>query len=615
MFYKLFWFLNKMSFSFFSIPVFSQSRKKKMLPGNTIMQPCKYLIIHCRDFKIHSFGFKLVSNKDQIVKLLMHIAIHAFPVRGSLLFAFEYASDIENPDSHSDVAIPMFSHRNDWEVELRRLHCDDAWRVTAVNDNFTMSTSLPKYFVVPRNVTDVDLLDTAARFEDDRILCWCYTSCAGTSLVRMSCLKPGMNSLFTTFENRFVESVKMTTKTNVEICELSQFCPSLKEISTSGEKLRELCMTDLIKDFWSKDNIWLSSLEETKWLNCVQRCLKISSRITKLMIDQKISVIIKEAGCRDLACLISSLVHLLSDPHYRTIHGFQSLIQREWVAMGHPFQERCGMVTLANSEKSPVFLLFLDCVWQLICQFPVSFEFSETYLTILWDSIHTGLFHTFLFNSQYQESSDQKKFWSEHRQSANKSQRKISCLPSIWKWTNLLDGQDQALFYNPLYVIYNGKSCCPSVGCPNEVLITPEQETVLYPQSDIAFLRLWSQCYTRWLHPGQINGGGRMSLYLQQCLLVEEVLTLQKRITELNLLVNEGSDELSCVEDGCANSHLVFGSNLAQENYEITSAFPFANGNAVASLGGTSGIPLLLLNSYTQGSSVIQSVSTPAEVS
>lgn len=595
--------------------VFSQSRKKKMLPGNTIMQPCKYLIIHCRDFRIHSFGFKLVTDKDQIVKLLRHISVHAFPGRGSLLFAFEYASEIEDPDSHLAVDVPMFSKRSDWEHEIHRLHCSDAWRVTDVNENFNMSTSLPKYFVVPRNVNDAELLDTASRFEDDRLLCWCYTSCAGTSLVRMSCLKPGMNSLFSTFENRFVDSVRMTTKTDVEICELINFCPSLKEISSSGEKIRELCMTDLIKDFWSKDSIWLSSLEETKWLTCVQRCLKLSVKIINLMIEQKISVIIKEARCRDLACLISSLVQLLLDPYYRTIQGFQALIQREWVAMGHPFQERCGIVTLADSEKSPVFLLFLDCAWQLISQFPASFEFSETYLTILWDSIHTGLFHTFLFNSQHQESLDQKKFWNEQRQSPNQSQRRISCLPSIWKWKNLLEEHDQSLLYNPLYVIYNSKFCCHPLGCTDEALMSPEKESMLYPQTDIALLKLWSQCYTRWLYPGQINGGGRMSLYLQQCLLVEEVLTLQKKITELNLLNNKGLGDVASAKDDWVNSHLVFGSNLAQESCEITSSFPFSNANAVSGMGANPSMPLLSLNSYTQGSSVIQAVSAPAKVS
>ena len=48
--------------------------------------------------------------------------------------------------------------------------------------------------------------------------------------------------------------------------------------------------------------------------------------------------------------------------------------------------------------QSPVFLLFLDCVWQLLQQFPTHFEFTETYLTTLWDSAHVSIFDTFLFD-------------------------------------------------------------------------------------------------------------------------------------------------------------------------------------------------------------------------
>lgn len=67
---------------------------------------------------------------------------------------------------------------------------------------------------------------------------------------------------------------------------------------------------------------------------------------------------------------------------------------------------RLGHVTLDDSdtsegdrEASPVFLLFLDCCWQIQKQFPSSFEFTESYLTTLWDSAHNQLFDTFLFNS------------------------------------------------------------------------------------------------------------------------------------------------------------------------------------------------------------------------
>lgn len=57
------------------------------------------------------------------------------------------------------------------------------------------------------------------------------------------------------------------------------------------------------------------------------------------------------------------------------------------------------MVDGDSREESPIFLLYLDCVWQLQRQYPSSFEFTESYLTTLWDSAHNQLFDTFLFNS------------------------------------------------------------------------------------------------------------------------------------------------------------------------------------------------------------------------
>lgn len=49
-----------------------------------------------------------------------------------------------------------------------------------------------------------------------------------------------------------------------------------------------------------------------------------------------------ERGDRDFNGLLSSLVQLLLAPEARTLFGFQSLVQREWVAAGHPFLTRLG---------------------------------------------------------------------------------------------------------------------------------------------------------------------------------------------------------------------------------------------------------------------------------
>lgn len=61
-----------------------------------------------------------------------------------------------------------------------------------------------------------------------------------------------------------------------------------------------------------------------------------------------------------------------------------------------------NLIILCFFPQSPLFLMFLDCVWQLLEQYPAAFEFSEMYLTILYDSARISLFGTFLFNCPHQ---------------------------------------------------------------------------------------------------------------------------------------------------------------------------------------------------------------------
>jgi len=59
------------------------------------------------------------------------------------------------------------------------------------------------------------------------------------------------------------------------------------------------------------------------------------------------------------------------------------LIEREWLDFGHKFADRCGLGAGATddvNERSPVFLQWLDCVHQLLNQFPCAFQFSHAYL-------------------------------------------------------------------------------------------------------------------------------------------------------------------------------------------------------------------------------------------
>lgn len=57
-------------------------------------------------------------------------------------------------------------------------------------------------------------------------------------------------------------------------------------------------------------------------------------------------------------------------------------MEREWLDFGHKFADRCGQPLGSEdaNERCPVFLQWLDCLHQLIRQFPTAFEFNLTFL-------------------------------------------------------------------------------------------------------------------------------------------------------------------------------------------------------------------------------------------
>lgn len=70
---------------------------------------------------------------------------------------------------------------------------------------------------------------------------------------------------------------------------------------------------------------------------------------------------------------------------------------------GHPFHLRCARSAYSHArlkQEAPLFLLFLDCVWQLSRQFPFSLEFGESLLLTLFDNAYASDYGTFLCNNE-----------------------------------------------------------------------------------------------------------------------------------------------------------------------------------------------------------------------
>lgn len=145
-------------------------------------------------------------------------------------------------------------------------------------------------------------------------------------------------------------------------------------------------------------NAFLTGVEGSGWLRHIKSVLETSAFIAKSITDG-ISVIVHCSDGWDRTAQTCGIAAILLDPYYRTIDGFQALIEKEWLSFGHKFNDRCGHIQGDSKEMAPVFTQFLDAIWQLTQQFPQHFQFNERYLITLHDHVHSCQFGSFIANS------------------------------------------------------------------------------------------------------------------------------------------------------------------------------------------------------------------------
>ncbi|RUS15698.1 hypothetical protein BC937DRAFT_92119 [Endogone sp. FLAS-F59071] len=171
-------------------------------------------------------------------------------------------------------------------------------------------------------------------------------------------------------------------------------------------------------------------LAKSNWLKHITTLLEGSLVIVKNIHVFNSHVLVHCSDGWDRTAQLTTIAELCLDPYYRTLRGFEILIEKDWVSFGHKFADRCGHLSnekyfvnasAANGaaaaalkdnlrnvyksqsharETSPVFHQFLDCVYQLLRQYPTRFEFNEKLLVELHYHVYSCQFGTFLFNCE-----------------------------------------------------------------------------------------------------------------------------------------------------------------------------------------------------------------------
>uniref|UniRef100_A0A8C7PAI9 phosphatidylinositol-3,5-bisphosphate 3-phosphatase n=1 Tax=Oncorhynchus mykiss TaxID=8022 RepID=A0A8C7PAI9_ONCMY len=266
-------------------------------------------------------------------------------------------------------------------------------------------------------------------------------------------------------------------------CECEEYYPNcevmfmgmanIHSIRNSFQSLRTVCSQ--IPD----PGNWLSALESTRWLQHLSVMLKAATLVCSAVEREGRPVLVHCSDGWDRTPQIVALAKILLDPFYRTLEGFQVLVETEWLDYGHKFGDRCGHQESAEdvNEQCPVFLQWLDCVHQLLKQFPCFFEFNEAFLVKLVQHTYSCLYGTFLCNN------------GREREARNIYKRTCSI------WSLLRTGNKN--FQNFLYI--------------------PCHEMVLQPVCHTRALQLWTAVYLPTSSPCTAAEDA-MELYLCPCI-------------------------------------------------------------------------------------------------
>lgn len=155
------------------------------------------------------------------------------------------------------------------------------------------------------------------------------------------------------------------------------------------------------------DKNYLVNLDNSKWLEHIKLVLNGALKIVRYITQHRASVLVHCSDGWDRTAQLTSLSMLMMDKYYRTIRGFEVLIEKEWLSFGHRFGIRMGHGSDKHSDqdRSPIFLQFVDCVWQMLQQNGKVFEFNDKLLLAIVQNMYSNQFGTFLYNNEFERES------------------------------------------------------------------------------------------------------------------------------------------------------------------------------------------------------------------
>lgn len=434
------------------------------------------LKIHCKDVRYLQFIFTGENAFARGTNIYRAVEAFAFPVKQTEL---SFATMSKEPALTADALTDKHSPHYNFHTEFTRLDIlsNPTWRVTELNVTYEYAPTYPRFIVVPRNISDDDLRAVGNFRSKARVpaMSWAMPN-KGPTLWRCSQPRVGLG------DNRCAEDEKMLRSImssnpgqrrffigdarprvnatanrmkgwGYETTEGYSFADlkfmDIENIHAMRSSLAKL--TDLLTGAKAREGRWLAEVENTAWLYHGRCVLKGAITAAEMMFLHNKSVLVHCSDGWDRTAQLSGLVQVMLDPFARTKRGFLILVQKEWCSFGHQFQKRIGHANAKfdDNQRSPVFLQFLDCTYQLLAQYPQCFEFTSGFLVECADHLYSCRFGSFFADCERLRA------------------KVLKNTPSLWD--HLMREEFRKRFDNPLYmaeqgaILPSGAMCCRNV--------------------------------------------------------------------------------------------------------------------------------------------------------
>ncbi|EZA54228.1 hypothetical protein DMN91_000584 [Ooceraea biroi] len=482
------------------------------------------LYIKCKHFFIVTFVIPKERDCHEIYLTLLKLSC---PASLEDLYCFNYQENEDILPRHAGWT--FFNIQSEFQ---RQGVPNEEWSLSYLNTNYELCDTYPRYLYVPNTCTN-NILSGSAKFRsrgrlpvltylhsNKAAICRCSQPLSGFSARCPEDEQMMYNILCTNLNSKYMYVVDTRPRINAfanraagKGYENENFYDNIKfhffgienihVMRTSLNKLLDLQRSTSMSAF-------LSGLESSGWLKHIRSILETAWFIARA-VSNGVSVVVHCSDGWDRTAQVCSLAALLLDPYYRTIQGFQALIEKDWLSFGHKFSDRCGYISSDGKELAPIFTQFIDATYQLLQQYPYKFQFNEYFLLTLHDHVHSCQHGTFIGNSE------------KERQILRLSERTYSL------WGYLANNMNE--YINPIYRCnrYNNE----------------ESVDVLRPKLAPQSIILWRNLYFRFesgIHPRETCEDLLLTIHDHTSSLEDHVKLLLKRINFLGQILSTNAN-------------------------------------------------------------------------